>query len=81
MLPTWQGSNPQPPDHQSDMHPNEPPRLAALVVMDTTYAIVKVYVTECNDCIIKKSTIRNESVQEKESIMRVRGIHRKIHPL
>ena len=30
MLPTWRGSNPQPPDHQSDAHPNEPPRQASL---------------------------------------------------
>ena len=28
MLPTWRGSNPQPPDHQSDTHPAEPPRSA-----------------------------------------------------
>ena len=25
MLPAHQGSNPQPPDHQSDVHPTEPP--------------------------------------------------------
>ena len=25
MLPTLRGSNPQPPDHQSDAHPTEPP--------------------------------------------------------
>ena len=25
MLPTRRGSNPQPPDHQSDAHPTEPP--------------------------------------------------------
>ena len=23
---TWYGSNPRPPDHQSDVHPNEPPK-------------------------------------------------------
>ena len=28
MLPTRQGSNPQPPNHQSDTHPIEPPRPA-----------------------------------------------------
>ena len=28
MLLTWQGLNPQPPDHQSDTHPTEPPRQA-----------------------------------------------------
>ena len=27
-LPTWQGSNPQPPDHQLDVHPTEPRRSA-----------------------------------------------------
>ena len=27
MLATWQESNPQPPDHQLDAHPMEPPRL------------------------------------------------------
>ena len=26
MLPTRRGSNPQPPDHQSDAHPTEPPK-------------------------------------------------------
>ena len=31
MLPTWQGLNPQPPDHQSDVHPTDPPRPAAVV--------------------------------------------------
>ena len=30
MLPTQRESNPQPPDHQSDAHPTEPPRLAPL---------------------------------------------------
>ena len=28
---TQQGLNPQPPDHQSDMHPTERPRLASLM--------------------------------------------------
>ena len=28
MLPSRRGSNPQPPDHQSDEHPTEPPRPA-----------------------------------------------------
>ena len=28
MLPTRWESNPQPPDHQLDVHPTEPPRLA-----------------------------------------------------
>ena len=28
MLPTRRELNPQPPDHQTDMHPTEPPRLA-----------------------------------------------------
>ena len=28
MLPTQQGSNPQPPDYQSDAPPTEPPRQA-----------------------------------------------------
>ena len=28
MLPTPRGSNPQPPDYQSDAHPTEPPRMA-----------------------------------------------------
>ena len=28
MLPTRQGLNTQPPDHQSDTHPTEPPRPA-----------------------------------------------------
>ena len=28
MLPTQPGSNPQPPDHQSDVHPTEPQRPA-----------------------------------------------------
>ena len=28
MLPTQQGSSPQPPDHQADTNPTEPPRLA-----------------------------------------------------
>ena len=30
MLQTRQGSNPQPPDHQWDEHPTEPPRLAVV---------------------------------------------------
>ena len=29
MLPTLRGSNPQPPDHQSDANPNEPERPAS----------------------------------------------------
>ena len=28
IFPTWRGSNSQPPDHQSDAHPTEPPRSA-----------------------------------------------------
>ena len=31
MLPTRRGSNPQPPDHNSDTHPTEPPRQAGIV--------------------------------------------------
>ena len=27
MLPTWRGLNPQPPDHQSDAYPTEPPMI------------------------------------------------------
>ena len=57
--------------------------------MDVKYAIVKVYITECNDVIkhlsnviiiwqtpaieVKKSTFRIKGVQEKESVMGVRG--------
>ena len=37
MLPTRRGSNPQPPDHQKDEHPTEPPRPA------NDDKIVKVY--------------------------------------
>ena len=33
MLPTRRGSNPPPPDHQSDTHPTEPPRLAQQLVI------------------------------------------------
>ena len=35
MLPTRRGSDPQPPDHQSNAHPAELPRLAYLRVIDT----------------------------------------------
>ena len=31
MLLIWRGLNPQPPDHQSDAHPAEPPRPAAIL--------------------------------------------------
>ena len=34
------GSNLQPPDHQSDVHPTEPPRLVCLVVQDSFYSNV-----------------------------------------
>ena len=32
MLPTWQGSNPQPPDHQSGVHPTESSRQSILIL-------------------------------------------------
>ena len=35
MLPTQRESNPQPPDHQSDAHPTEPPRPAWMVRLST----------------------------------------------
>ena len=34
MLPTWQGLNLQPLDHQSDEHPTEPPRLALYIMIE-----------------------------------------------
>ena len=34
MLPTQRVSNPQPPDHQSEVHPTEPPRLAVLYTIN-----------------------------------------------
>ena len=36
MLPTRRGSNPQPPDHQSDANPTEPPRAAGTIIRETT---------------------------------------------
>ena len=32
MLPTRRRSNPQPPNHQSDAHPTEPPRPALVIL-------------------------------------------------
>ena len=37
ILPTWRGSNPQPPDHQSNAHPTEPPRPDVLLLMGKIY--------------------------------------------
>ena len=34
ILPTRQGSNPQPSDHQPDVHPTEPPRPADSVLLN-----------------------------------------------
>ena len=34
MLQTRRGSNPQPPDHQSDAHPTEPPRQVNPVIVE-----------------------------------------------
>ena len=39
LLLTWQGSNQQPHDHQLDMHPYEPPKLAPTVRSQTIYAV------------------------------------------
>ena len=57
-----------------------------MVVMNVTYAIIKVYVTEhhanvisiwrmstSSDCIIKNLCSEMKGVQEKESIMGMRG--------
>ena len=41
MLPTWRGLNPQPPDHQLDAHPTEPPRLACMQVNSIYNRIMK----------------------------------------
>ena len=37
ILPTRCGSNPQPPDHQSDVHPTEPPRPAGSICTHWIY--------------------------------------------
>ena len=33
ILPTRRGSNPQPPDHQSDAHPTVPPRATPAMII------------------------------------------------
>ena len=38
-VPTWQGLNQQPPDHQSDAHPTEPLSLATFLSDALVYEI------------------------------------------
>ena len=40
MLPTWQGSNAQPPDHQSNAYPTEVPRPAPNLLI-TSWAYIQ----------------------------------------
>ena len=50
MLRTRRGSNPQPPDHQSDAQPTEPPRPASQIVKHL-YSMIKIPVQNRNDTI------------------------------
>ena len=64
MIPTWRGLNQQPPDHQSDAHPTEPPRLAKGSITTTRlFKYTENFTTKNGNFPIKNSDIFHISAQ------------------
>ena len=55
---TWRGSNPRPPDHQSDAHPTEPPRPACDVMVIVPKRGVKKQEGQLRRCKVSNWTTR-----------------------
>ena len=64
---TWQGSNPQPPNHQPYVHPTESPRLAREIIINIYGYLSKAYDRFEKHWDIEKhySTTNNHNTQNK----------------
>ena len=58
MLPIRRGSNPQPPDHQSDAHPTEPPRPANKFINQFKGCYLENAITVCSYNLLLNVTLK-----------------------